>query len=369
MKEFSGLLIGSTLCVLLAASAVTGCGGDLLPTDDLGDTTDVTDVAVSDIGDVGTDALDPRDVTDTTEPWYTSTECQLPACDTEVTLPFDFTGLWQLTTTTTGTDCNELMRQTDSRFHIGAVHTGSAHVLDFVGTCDYLPDLTTQMGTFKGDTEISCLVQDRDFGVKSLEIGTTKFNTDGTATGTATVHLFNIPELAEQEGNRCSITMTTSLKRVTEEWPPATWYTATECALPACDPTAADVPFMYDGNWQVITTTKSTDCNETVQAADPRFVVGAVHTGSSHALNFAGTCDYLPDGTTQMGTFRDSKEITCQLQDRPMGVKSLEVSVMEFTDVGTAFGVATVYLYNIPEIAAQTDNRCQIVMDVMMNME
>jgi hypothetical protein len=151
-----------------------------------------------------------------------------------------------------------------------------------------------------------------------------------------------------------------------EPWPPSTpWYTDTACNLPACD-TGATLPFDFSGNWTLTTTTKSTDCNALVQTADPRFAVGYVHTGSAHELKFTGTCDYLPDGTTQMGTFKDAVEITCQVQDRPLGAKSLEVGVMTFTNDGAASGTATVRLFDLPAEAGQAGNACTIEMDVTM---
>ena len=149
-------------------------------------------------------------------------------------------------------------------------------------------------------------------------------------------------------------------------WPPATWYTATACALPACD-TAATLPFDFAGDWKVTTTTVATDCNAMVAAADPRFTVGHVQTtGTAHALQFVGTCDYLPDGTTQMGTFNQNIEITCELKDRPLGVKTLETSVVVFGAAGTATGKAKVVVYDIPVEAEQPNNRCTIDMTVTM---
>ena len=175
--------------------------------------------------------------------------------------------------------------------------------------------------------------------------------------------MFNIPAIASQADNRCEIKMDVAMART---WPPALWYTATACALPACD-IALALPFDHSGNWKVTTTTVATDCNATVVAADPRFTVGHVQTtGTAHALQFEGTCDYLPDGTTQMGTFRQNMEVTCELKDRPLGVKSLETSVVTFGAAGTATGTAKVFLYDIPAEAAQADNRCTIDMTVTM---
>ena len=152
-----------------------------------------------------------------------------------------------------------------------------------------------------------------------------------------------------------------------DPWPPTSpWHSVKTCLLPTCDP-AMVLPFDYSGNWTVTTTTVSTTCNLFVQMADPRFEVGDVHTGNPHPLNFVGGCDYKPGGTTdQMGTFVSNVEVTCEVQSRPLDTTSVEISIMEFQDNGTATGTATVYLYDIPGYALQPYNQCQIQMNVAM---
>ena len=313
-----------------------------------------------------------EETSETVEPWppatwYTATECALPACDTTAAQTFNHSGKWTLTTTTVSTDCNEVVQGADPRFAVGAVHTGSAHDLLFTGSCDYQPDGTSQMGTFKNNVEITCVVQDRPLGVKSLETGVVTFVDDGTASGVATVHLFNLPDAAGQAGNGCKIEMTVAMNRV-EPWPPTQpWYTDTACQLPTCN-SALTLPFSFSGEWALTTTTVSTTCNELVQTSDPRFVVGAVHTGSNHALSFQGGCDFAPDGAT-IGTFKDSTEITCQVQDRPLGVKSREIGVVSFTADGHATGTASVRLFNLPDYAAQDQNACDIEMTVELDQQ
>jgi hypothetical protein len=152
-----------------------------------------------------------------------------------------------------------------------------------------------------------------------------------------------------------------------DPWPPTQpWHLGKTCELPTCD-AAMILPFTHSGNWVVTTHTTATDCNELVQTADPRFLVGNVHVGNPHPLNFVGGCDYQPGGTTvQIGTFVSNVEVTCEVASRPMGTTSVETSVVTFQAGGTAGGTVTVDLYDIPEIAEQPGNHCVISMNVGM---
>jgi hypothetical protein len=488
-------------------------------------------------------------------PWESGKECLLPVCNESMSLPFDHSGNWTVTTRTTSTTCNELIQTADARFVVGAVHTGNPHPLDFVGGCDYsagTPEV--QIGTFVSNVEITCAVQARPWDTTSVETGVVTFLDDGTATGVATVTLFDIPVLAGQPGNKCVIEMEIQMHRIpdctsdgqcsdgldcttdscelqagicrhvlapdtcvidgacvadgttksatgdgsclrcvgsapsqygwiylqsgetcndgnagtvfdhcgfggvcagivpeclndagcddslscttdtcspdtftcshvrkpatcfvdgvcaidgaarpgnacqgcvvatstsawttinesgecgtvgvcwqgtcTDPWPPSTpWHDGKTCQLPACD-IGKTLPFDSSGYWTVITRTIATDCNELVQTADPRFLVGDVHKGNPHTLNFSGSCDYQAGGTSvQIGTFASNVEVTCEVTARPLDTTSVETSVVTFANNGTATGKTTVDLYDIPEIANQAGNHCTIYMAVLM---
>ena len=152
-----------------------------------------------------------------------------------------------------------------------------------------------------------------------------------------------------------------------DPWPPIqAWSLGKACELPTCD-AGMTLPFDHSGNWTVTTHTTATDCNDLVQTADPRFLVGDVHTGSAHPLNIVGGCDYQAGGTTvQIGTFVSNVEVTCVVAPRPMSTTSVETSVVTFADADVATGRTTVDLYDIPEIAGQAGNHCTISMDVTL---
>lgn len=149
--------------------------------------------------------------------------------------------------------------------------------------------------------------------------------------------------------------------------PPATWWTETSCNLPACDAQGESVPFNSSGNFTITLTTKTTDCNQTIQNLDDRLKPGNVHTGQSHPLSLAGTCDYATDsdaGMVQDGTYYGHTLVTCEVTERLQGVIEVDVSNIQYTNDGNGSGTATAYFSNWPVDVGQTDNKCQADYDV-----
>jgi hypothetical protein len=170
-----------------------------------------------------------------TPPWYTGTVCELPACDESLSLPFDYSGNWVLTTTTVSTTCNTIVQTADERFTVGAVHTGSAHPLNFIGGCDYQAGSTTdQMGTFASNVEVTCEVNARSWGTSSIETSVMTFQEDGTAAGTATILMVDIPAFALQAGNQCEIVMDVAMQRVPDCTGPGDCNDSISCTTDSC---------------------------------------------------------------------------------------------------------------------------------------
>lgn len=150
-------------------------------------------------------------------------------------------------------------------------------------------------------------------------------------------------------------------------WPPATpWWSADACQLPACSEAAAP-SIDVSGTWTLTLTTKSTDCNVNVQALDDRLKEGNVHTGKPHALDVAGTCDYVTDLTPRLhdGTFQGSTLVTCEVTQRLQGAVEVDTSVITF-DGGRATGTATASLSKLPSVLQQPGDACTTTFDVTM---
>ena len=141
--------------------------------------------------------------------------CELPACSTSATLPFDYSGNWKVTTTTVSTTCNAIVQATEARLKVGTVRTGSAHPLNFAGACDYAAGgQTVQIGTFVSNSQVTCESKPEAEGVTSLELSKVTFGTDGTGSGTAKVILYDLPWYAFDADFTCEATFTVTLARV-----------------------------------------------------------------------------------------------------------------------------------------------------------
>jgi hypothetical protein len=67
-------------------------------------------------------------------------------------------------------------------------------------------------GAYKNDTLITCEVRDREAGVVEVSQSTIDFG-DGTASGTATTTLTNIPAFLNVPGNTCRATFAITMTR------------------------------------------------------------------------------------------------------------------------------------------------------------
>ncbi len=150
-----------------------------------------------------------------------------------------------------------------------------------------------------------------------------------------------------------------------DPWPPtAPLANGKVCALPTCD--ASTKPAFYTGgNWTVTTKTVSTTCNAIIQLVEPRANVGYTKTGKPHPMNFIGGCDYAPGGTaTQIGSIVSNVEASCSVSvDANYGVTSVETSIITY-GAGKGTGTATATLYDLPPVAGEPNNSCEIVVQV-----
>lgn len=171
-----------------------------------------------------------------TEPWRDGGVCALPACDESMALPFDYSGNWTVSTTTTSTNCNLFVQMSDPRLQVGAVHTGNPHPLHFIGGCDYPPDTTTpSIGTFASNVEVTCEVNARPEGTTTVETSAVTFGDAGTAAGTATVYLRDLPPIALQPGNQCKVEMDVAMQRVPDCAGPSDCGDGLDCTTDSCD--------------------------------------------------------------------------------------------------------------------------------------
>lgn len=239
----SSTLLRRTLVVAflpLACLAAVGCTDDEEEAPDNGSQADAStpvDSGTDSGKDAGTDAgpdtatdapteaaADAQDdvATDTStdaEVWppaslHADKVCTLPACDLTATSAVDTSGNWAVTTTTVSTDCNAIVRTQDPRFAVGYRHTGSTHALRVTGTCDRTTDGTTVVGVFHGASEATCEAKAQTAGVTEVDTSVITFAGDGTASGDATVSLYDLPAIAGQAGNACTITMSVRLERL-----------------------------------------------------------------------------------------------------------------------------------------------------------
>ncbi len=167
------------------------------------------------------------------------------------------------------------------------------------------------------------------------------------------------------ESFSCGTAGTCASGKCVDPWPPiAPLANGKTCTLPTCD--ASSKPAFYaGGNWTVTTKTVSTTCNALIQLVEPRANVGYTKTGSAHPQNFVGGCDYAPGGTTtQIGTIVSNVEASCSVSvDANYGVTSVETSIVTY-GAGKGTGTATATLYDLPAIAGEPGNSCQIVVQV-----
>jgi len=133
----------------------------------------------------------------------------------------------------------------------------------------------------------------------------------------------------------------------TGTWPPAPpWHTGKQCALPACDPAAAETVDL-SGTWTQTLTTVSHTCNSLVATMDPRMQPGHVETATISSPR-AGECVYLDAvGGTIIGVIKDAVMITCEVYAAQQGVTPVVESQVEFSG-DTASGQAWTYLFDVP---------------------
>ena len=146
-------------------------------------------------------------------PWYTDTTCNLPTCDESASISTDTSGDWTVTYETTSSNCDALI-PFESRLAVGNIKTGTPHPLDVAGNCDYTTINWVRFvdGAFKDDTIITCEVRPREAGILEVSTSTIVFGS-GTASGTATSTLTNIPAFLNVPGNTCQATFNITMTR------------------------------------------------------------------------------------------------------------------------------------------------------------
>ena len=167
------------------------------------------------------------------------------------------------------------------------------------------------------------------------------------------------------ESFSCGTAGTCATGKCVDPWPPTTPLANGKiCSLPTCD-AGAKLPFFTGGNWTVTTKTIATTCNAVVQLVEPKTNVGYSKTGSAHLMNFVGGCDYAPGSTTsQIGTTVSNVEVSCEVKvDATYGVTSVETSTITFA-AGKGIGTGTATLYDLPALAGQANNSCEVTVQV-----
>lgn len=223
--------------------------------------------------------------------------CQLPACDANATLPFDYSGNWTVTTTTVSTTCNVLVQATDARLQVGTIRTGSAHPLNFAGSCDYASGgQTLQIGTFVSNSQVTCEAKPEAEGVTSLELSKVTFGTDGTASGTAKVILYDLPIYALDFDFTCEATFAVTMQRVPDcasdiDCDDGLGCTTDSCQFGACKHAIAPGTCAIDGACYV-----TGDAKGSVGDATCSYCYGEPPSQSGWVVNQNGEVCIHPDG-------------------------------------------------------------------------
>jgi hypothetical protein len=199
-----------TLLALAGAVALVACGGggDSNPPVDAGaDHQPQADGAQSD-GAAPHDAAPQSDAAgqqDTLQsdtatggwppagPFHSGKVCALPACDTSGAVAVDLSGTWSQQLTTTSCNCSSMVINMKPELQTGHVMTKTGLQSPRTGECVYdSANPSTIIGVIKGNVMVTCQVMPVDTGVTPVVESVMTFG-DGTATGTATTYLFDVP--------------------------------------------------------------------------------------------------------------------------------------------------------------------------------
>ena len=174
--------------------------------------------------------------------------CTLPTCDAGSKLPFDSTGNWVVTTETVSTTCGYVVSLVEPQANVGHKKTGKAHGLNFAGGCDYAQGgTTTQVGTFISNSEVTCEVHAQDYGVTSVEVGQVSF-ASGLGEGTGIATLYDLPLVAGEPGNSCTITVKITVAHVPDCANNGDCDDGIACTTDACNTVAGTCSHTIDAN-------------------------------------------------------------------------------------------------------------------------
>jgi hypothetical protein len=126
-------------------------------------------------------------------PFHSGKTCTLPACDTGGAATVDLTGTWSQQLTTTSCDCNALAISMKPELQNGHVMTKTGLASPRQGECVYDSTNTSLIvGVIKGNVMVTCQVMPAEQGVTPVVESVMTFGS-GSATGTATTYLFDVP--------------------------------------------------------------------------------------------------------------------------------------------------------------------------------
>jgi hypothetical protein len=145
-------------------------------------------------------------------------------------------------------------------------------------------------------------------------------------------------------------------------WPPPTPYHKGKlCALPPCDPKAAETADL-SGTWTQKITTKSQTCNPLARAMKKELQPGNVQTLTGQTILRAGECVYKGKiGGTVVGVIKGNVMITCEVLTVTAGVTPIAEGQVTFSG-NTGSGPAWTYLFDVPLPPSSCQASCTIDM-------